>query len=122
MRFSIRGSGTEAAAPSEGAHPTAQPTGVAPPDDVGASQVAVQVIPEGGEVVSSGNPWVLVLRTFAQNKLAIIGVAFVILIVLFSYVGPLIYYTDQFNPDINLVHTGPTGAHLIAAHSSGVHI
>jgi peptide/nickel transport system permease protein len=121
MRFSIRGSGTEEA-PTGGAHPTAQPDGVAPPDDVGATQVAVQVVPEGGEVVSSGSPWVLVLRTFAQNKLAILGVAFVILIILFSYVGPLIYHTDQFNPDINAVNAGPSGAHLLGADSNGFDI
>ena len=29
--------------------------------------------PEGGEVASSGSPWVLVARTFAQNRLALIG-------------------------------------------------
>ncbi len=59
-------------------------------DGAEASQVAVSVIPEGGEVASSGNPWVLLLRTFAQNKLAIIGVVVIVLVVLFSFIGPLL--------------------------------
>jgi peptide/nickel transport system permease protein len=121
MRFSIRGSGTETA-PTEGAHPTAQPDGVAPPDQVDAAKVDVQVIPEGGEVVSTGSPWVLVLRTFAQNKLAIIGVAAVILITLFSFIGPLIYHTDQFNPNLSLYSQGPSGAHLLGTDDSGFDI
>jgi peptide/nickel transport system permease protein len=121
MRFSIRGSDTETT-PTEGAHPTAQPDGVAPPDEIGASQVAVQVMPEGGDVVSTGSPWVLVLRTFAQNKLAIIGVAAVILITLFSFVGPLIYHTDQINPNLDIVSQGPTGAHLLGTDDSGFDI
>src|SRR5579884_1613522 len=121
MRFSIRGSDTEAA-PTEGAHPTAQPDGVAPPTSVSESEAAVQLIPEGGEVASAGSPWMLILRTFAQNKLAIIGTAVVILITLFSFVGPLIYHTDQFNPNINLVHAPPSSAHLLGADSNGFDI
>ena len=77
------------------------------------------MLPEGGEVVSSGSPWVLVLRTFAQNKLAIIGVAAVILIILFSFVGPLIYKTDQFNPDLSLYSQAPSSAHLLGTDASG---
>ena len=42
----------------------------------------------------------LVGRTFAQNRLAIVGVAVVVLVTLFSFVGPLLYHTDQFNPDL----------------------
>src|SRR5579859_4295812 len=121
MRFSIRGSDTEAA-PGEGAHPTAQPDGVAPPDDVGASDVAVQVIPEGGEVVSSGSPWVLLLRTFAQNKLAIVGVVVVVLVTLFSFIGPLLYSTDQVNPNLASVNLAPGGGFPLGTDSSGFDI
>ena len=122
MRFSTRGSDTESSAPTDGAPATAQPDGVAPPDQVGASRVEVEVAPEGGEVYSSGSPWVLVLRTFAQNKLAIIGVGAVILITLFSFVGPLIYVTDQVNPNLPLADAGPSSAHLLGADSEGFDI
>jgi peptide/nickel transport system permease protein len=63
-----------------------------------------------------------VLRTFAQNKLAVIGIAVVILMVLFSFVGPLIYKTDQFNPNLPLSNAGPSSAHLLGADDSGFDI
>jgi peptide/nickel transport system permease protein len=122
MRFSIRGSDTETS-PTRGAHPTAQPDGVAPPDQVGASDVEVRPgIPEGGEVYASGSPWVLVLRTFAQNKLAIVGLVAVVVITLFSFIGPLIYHTDQFNPDLTLYSHPPSSAHILGTDSSGFDI
>jgi peptide/nickel transport system permease protein len=122
MRFSIRGSDTERDGPTDGAHPTAEAEGKSWTDEVGASAIEVEMLPEGGEVVSTGSPWVLVLRTFAQNKLAIIGVAAVVLITLFSFIGPLIYHTDQFNPNLVLVNMPPSSAHLLGTDSSGFDI
>ena len=121
MRFSIRGSDTENGAPA-GAPTATRSDGGSPPDQVAASDVEVRGIPEGGEVTSSGSPWVLVLRTFAQNKLAIVGVGAIILITLFSFVGPLIYHTDQFNPNLIAVNQGPSSAHLLGTDSSGFDI
>jgi peptide/nickel transport system permease protein len=120
MRFSIRGSDTEDGAPS-GA-PVATQTDGAPPGNGAASDVEVRGIPEGGDVQSSGSPWVLVLRTFAQNKLAIIGVGAIVFVTLFSFVGPLIYHTDQFNPNLALYSQGPSSAHLLGTDSSGFDI
>jgi len=91
-------------------------------ETVGASQVEVEVVPEGGEVTSSGSPWVLVARTFAQNRLAIIGVGFVILVTLFSFVGPLIYHTDQLNPNLTNVNLAPGGGYPLGTDSSGFDI
>jgi peptide/nickel transport system permease protein len=87
-----------------------------------ASDVEVQVMPEGGEVHSSGSPWVLLARTFAQNRLAIIGVVVVVLITLFSFIGPLIYSTDQINPNLALVNLAPGSGHLLGTDSSGFDI
>jgi peptide/nickel transport system permease protein len=119
MRFSTRGSDTEPAAPAAEAEdkPTAITSGVG-----GPSQVEVEIVPEGGEVYSSGSPWVLVARTFAQNKLALIGVGFVVLIVLFSFLGPALYHTDQLNPDLINVHLSPGGGHPLGTDSSGFDI
>ncbi len=79
-------------------------------------------LPEGGEVVSTGSAWRLVLRTFAQNKLAIIGTGIIILMILFSYVGPLLYHTDQFNPNLANVNLSPSGAHPLGTDQSGFDI
>jgi peptide/nickel transport system permease protein len=101
-----------------GIDPAARPE-AAPGED---GQVEVSVIPEGGEVTSSGNPWVLLLRTFAQNKLAIIGVVVIVLVTLFSFIGPLIWSTDQVNPDLSIVNLAPGGGHPLGTDSSGFDI
>src|ERR1700733_9275465 len=112
MRFSTRGSGTEAetnGAPADGGVPSTDAT---------AQEVDVLGTPEGGEVASSGSPWVLVARTFAQNKLALIGVAVVVIIILFSFLGPLLDHTDQINPNLIEVNLGPGGGHPLGTDSS----
>jgi peptide/nickel transport system permease protein len=106
MRSSIRGSGTEAAA-AEAADREA---------------VEVDVLPEGGEVVATGSPWVVVARTFAQNRLAIVGLGVVVLVILFSFAGPLIHHTDQLNPNLESVNLAPGGGHLLGTDSAGFDI
>jgi peptide/nickel transport system permease protein len=86
------------------------------------SQVEVELVPEGGEVVSSGSPWRLVGRTFVQNKLAIVGVVAIVILFLFCYIGPLIYKTDQINGNLALAHAGPSSAHLLGNDSNGFDI
>jgi peptide/nickel transport system permease protein len=51
--------------------------------------------PEGGEVVTTGSIYKLIFRTFVENRLAVVGVALVIIMVLFCFVGPLLYHTNQ---------------------------
>jgi peptide/nickel transport system permease protein len=113
MRFSTRGSDTET--PATEAEPPAT-------EVVSPSPVLVEVLPEGGEVAASGSPWALVARTFAQNKLAIVGVGVVIAVILFSFIGPLLYHTDQLNPNLIAVNYAPGGGHPLGTDSSGFDI
>jgi peptide/nickel transport system permease protein len=115
MRFSTRGSGTETqdnGAAADGA----------PATDATAQEVDVLATPEGGEVASSGSPWAQVARTFAQNKLALIGVAVVVIVILFSFLGPLLDKTDQINPNLIAVNMAPGGGHPLGTDSSGFDI
>jgi peptide/nickel transport system permease protein len=89
---------------------------------VNPSQVEVDLVPEGGEVVSSGSPWRLVGRTFIQNRLAIVGVVVIVLLVLFCYIGPLIHKTDQIDPNLGITNVGPSGGHLLGTDASGFDI
>lgn len=77
---------------------------------------------EGGEVYGGGNPWRLVMRTFLQNKLAVIGLAVIVLLVLFSFIGPLIYKTDQVSDNIIAANTAPNGAYPLGTDQSGFDI
>jgi len=133
MRFSIRGSGTETPTPADRARdPAAQapdPESEAPGWETHAvaeqerpSEVELDVLPEGGEVAYSGSPWALVGRTFVQNKLAVIGVGIVVAVIVFSFIGPLVYHTDQLNPNLIDVNLAPGGGHPLGTDSSGFDI
>jgi peptide/nickel transport system permease protein len=50
---------------------------------------------EGGEVQSIQSGWRLMLREYASNRLAVFALVLLILIVLFCFIGPLIYHTNQ---------------------------
>ncbi len=66
--------------------------------------------------------WRQRLRIFLQNKLAIASVVYLILIVLFCFVGPLIWHTNQTNQSLalNAVQNGTPSAHdWLGTDSSG---
>ena len=79
----------------------------------------VQRAPEGGEVGAVQSGWRLALREFASNRLAVIGFAILIFFVLFSFVGPLIYKTNQLDTNLTLSNLPPSGAHLLGTDSQG---
>ena len=76
-------------------------------------------LPEGGEVGAVRSGWRLALREFARNRLAVIGLAIVVFFVLFSFVGPLIYHTNQLNTDLVAANQPPSGAHLLGTDPNG---
>jgi peptide/nickel transport system permease protein len=77
---------------------------------------------EGGEVYKQGSLAQLVLRTFTKNKLAVAGVAIVLFMVLFCFVGPLIYHTDQTYTNILNSNDPPSGAHILGTDNNGYDI
>ena len=54
--------------------------------------------PEGGELGAVQSGWRLALREFASNRLAVAGLSILVFFVLFCFVGPLIYHTNQLVP------------------------
>jgi peptide/nickel transport system permease protein len=81
-----------------------------------------QEAPEGGEVYKQGSVLQLVLRTFTKNKLAVIGVIIVGLTVLFCFLGPLLYHTDQIDTNIMISNTPPDAAHILGTDNNGYDI
>jgi ABC-type dipeptide/oligopeptide/nickel transport system permease subunit len=47
------------------------------------------------------------LRSFFEHKLGLIGLAIVVLMVAFSFIGPLLYRTDQIHTNLNQVMIAP---------------
>jgi peptide/nickel transport system permease protein len=77
---------------------------------------------EGGEIALTGSPWKLVGRTFAQNKLALVGLGLIVLMLLFSFIGPLIYHTNQTYGNIDFVNQPPGGSFPLGADDEGFNI
>lgn len=90
---------------------TAVPT---TPQGAGAPVAEVQDIEE-----AAVRPWRSALAVFAGNRLALIGVVIVVLMALFSFVGPLVYHTDQVHTNISAINRPPGGAHPLGTDNVG---
>jgi peptide/nickel transport system permease protein len=58
-------------------------------------------------------------EVFAENRLALASLGMVVFIVLFCFVGPLIYHTDQVHTNLSQTLCTPSGAHLIGCDNVG---
>jgi peptide/nickel transport system permease protein len=79
----------------------------------------VQRAPEGGEVGAVQSGWRLALREFMSNRLAVIGFGILVFFVLFCFVGPLIYHTNQLATDLSAANQPPSAQHPLGTDSSG---
>jgi peptide/nickel transport system permease protein len=61
----------------------------------------------------------LALRRFARNRLAVIGLAVVVIVVLFCFVGPFVYRTDQTHVALHQVNQAPGLRHLLGTDALG---
>jgi peptide/nickel transport system permease protein len=70
-----------------------------------------------GEPVLDGRP--LPLRRATGNRLAVIGFAMLIFFLLFSFVGPLVYRTNQDVISLVDANQPPSAAHLLGTDANG---
>jgi ABC-type dipeptide/oligopeptide/nickel transport system permease subunit len=75
--------------------------------------------PEGGEVQVISSGWRLALREFTDNRLAVAGVGVLVFFVLFSFVGPLFYHTNQMLTNPLAANLNPGGAHPLGTDENG---
>jgi peptide/nickel transport system permease protein len=79
--------------------------------------------PEGGEGTTSGGALRQVARVFVENKLAVVGLAVIVFMVLFCWLGPVFYNTNQTDAQQALVNstanTAPSGQHLLGTDNAG---
>lgn len=74
---------------------------------------------DGGEARPVGSMLRLTVVTFFENKLAIAGLVIFVLLVLFSFVGPHLYVTNQITVNPANSNYGPSGAHLLGTDGEG---
>ncbi len=77
------------------------------------------VAPEGGQIHGPRAGWKLALSSFVENRLAVAGAGIVVFFILFSFVGPLIYHTNQNSTNPINAFLPPSGAHLLGTDSNG---
>ncbi len=86
----------------------------------------VAATPEGGEVTATGSPLRQIGRVFVENKLAVVGLGVIVFMVLFCWIGPLLYHTNQTNAQEALVNSTPNlspgGNHLLGTDEAGFDI
>ena len=58
-------------------------------------------------------------EVFAENKLALAGLGFIVFILLFCFIGPHIYVTNQVNTDLIDTLCTPSGQHLLGCDDVG---
>jgi peptide/nickel transport system permease protein len=84
---------------------------------------AAAAAPSGGEARSSGGLAIQVFRVFVENKLAVVGAVVIILMVLFCFLGPVFYSTNQTNAQLALLNSvenaAPSSGHLFGTDANG---
>ena len=75
--------------------------------------------PEGGEVQTVSSGWRLMVREFVSNRLAVVALVFLVAVLLFSFVGPLIYHTDQVSSNLLANNLAPGGSHPLGTDENG---
>jgi peptide/nickel transport system permease protein len=63
--------------------------------------------------------WRMILAVFLENRLAIVGLGIILFMLLFSFVGPLIYHTQQVFNNPNIANHAPSLAHPLGTDQVG---
>lgn len=87
--------------------------------------MTVQLAPEapgstgGGVTPVAATGFRLAARRFSHNTLAVIGLVVIVVIVLFCFVGPFLYPTDQTHTILEQANQHPSGAHWLGTDAVG---
>lgn len=77
------------------------------------------LLQDGGESGAAGGVGRQIVRVFVQNRLAVVGLGIIVFMVLFSFVGPHIYVTNQIQTNLNQVTEHPSAAHPLGTDQLG---
>jgi peptide/nickel transport system permease protein len=75
--------------------------------------------PEGGQIQGPRAGWRLAISAFIENKLAVVGVGIIVFFILFCFVGPLVYHTDQIDTNVLNAYAAPSSAHPLGTDANG---
>jgi peptide/nickel transport system permease protein len=75
--------------------------------------------PAADEPPSVGNPFRLALGVMAENRVALAGVIVILLMAGFSFIGPMLYHTNQISTNLPGSLRPPTDAHPLGTDNEG---
>jgi peptide/nickel transport system permease protein len=75
--------------------------------------------PEGGEVQVIASGWRLAVREFLQNKLAVFGLLVLVFFILFSFLGPVVYSSNQTVTNPLTTNLAPGGSFPLGTDANG---
>lgn len=75
--------------------------------------------PEAGDVLVIASGWRLALREFTSNRLAVVGAVVILFFVVFCFLGPLVYHTNQTQFDPLSTDLPPGGGHPLGTDEHG---
>jgi ABC-type dipeptide/oligopeptide/nickel transport system permease subunit len=79
--------------------------------------LVIETLAEGGEVQMLSSGWRLAVREFAENKVAVLGVAILVFFVLFCFLGPVFYHTNQSLTQPLNANLSPGAASALGGHA-----
>jgi peptide/nickel transport system permease protein len=75
---------------------------------------------DAGEIAAATvTGWRLTLREFLKHRLAVAGVGILIFFVLFCFLGPYVYHSDQLNTDLLNTDVAPGGTYPLGTDANG---
>ncbi len=86
----------------------------------GAPHLASEEPPaEGGDLGATTSGWKLGVRSFAENRLAVVGLAILVFFVLFCYLGPHLYHSNQIQGNVLNTDLAPGAGHPLGTDDNG---
>lgn len=89
-------------------------------EDFGEQESILLGVPEGGEVQAEQvSSFRRALAVFSENRLAVFGIGIIVFWVLFCFVGPLVYHTDQVHTNLAISNEPPSSQHWLGTDPTG---
>lgn len=76
-------------------------------------------VAEGGDVTVIQSGWRLGLRSFAQNRLAVVGVGIIVFFAIFCWIGPFFYHGDVAVSNLGQANSPPVQGHPLGTDTTG---
>jgi len=80
----------------------------------------IDIVEPSGETYLSG--WRLMVRSLRENRVAMVGIGLIVLLVLFCFVGPVIYPTNQVTTVITRSNLPPSSSFPLGTDNDGFNI